>query len=464
MTSPTASAPRVSFLEKLAYGLGDTASNFVFHTVNLFLFYFYTDVVGLAPAAISTMFLVVRLWDAVNDPVMGVIADRTRSRWGKYRPYLLWVALPFGLITWLTFANPPLAGGGRLVYAYVTYNLLLMVYTAINVPYSALLGVMTPSSPERTVLSSYRFVCAFGGQFIIGFAARPLVRVLGGGNEAAGWSATMALLGAAAVVMFVFTFSITRERVQPAAQQRPDLRRELGLLVRNPAWVVLAISAVFTLANVAVRNGVTVHYFKYCIGDDGTRFFWFMDKTTLFFTSASIALILGVASTKWFSSRWDKRTLYIALSVANGAAIGLLFLVPADNLPLLFAVNIIGTFFAGPTPALVWSMFADVADYGAWKFGHRTTALVFSATQFAQKTGIMLGGFVPGLVLDRVGFVANAVQSPESIMGIRVMFTLLPAALALTGALIIRLYPLNDKLVAQMERDLAARSHGAAHG
>lgn len=458
MTSPALPASRLSLLEKIAYGLGDTASNFVFHTVNLFLFYYYTDVVGIAPAAIGTMFLLVRLWDAVNDPIMGAIADRTRTRWGKYRPYLLGVAVPFGVITWLTFSHPSLSEGGKLVYAYVTYNLLLMVYTAINVPYSALLGVMTPVSAERTVLSSYRFVCAFGGQFIIGFAARPLVRVFGGENEAAGWSATMGLLGASAILMFVFTFLMTRERVQPPPQQKSDLVREIGLLFANRAWVILAISAVFTLANVAVRNGVTVHYFKYYAGDDGSRFFWFMDKTTLFFTSASVALILGVASTKWFSTRWDKRGLLITLSILNAVAMGALFFVPPDNLPLLFAVNIVGTFLAGPTPALVWSMFADVADYGAWKFGHRTTALVFSATQFAQKTGIMLGGFVPGMVFAWVGFAANQAQSPEALLGIRVMFTLLPAALAITGAILMRFYPLTDAFVARMERELAARS------
>jgi GPH family glycoside/pentoside/hexuronide:cation symporter len=183
-----------------------------------------------------------------------------------------------------------------------------------------------------------------------------------------------------------------------------------------------------------------------------------MDRTTLFFTTASIALILGVASTKLFTSRWDKRTLLIAFSVANALAMAALFFVPPNNLPLLFAVNIVGTFLAGPTPALVWSMFADVADYGAWRFGHRSTALVFSATQFAQKTGIMLGGFVPGMVLGWVGFVANETQSPASLMGIRVMFTLLPAALALTGALTIRFYPLDDEQVARIERDLAGRA------
>ena len=192
MSSPPPPATRLSFLEKLGYGLGDTASNFVFHPINLFLVYYYTDVFGLPPGAVSVLFLVVRILDTINDPFMGAIADRTRTRWGKYRPYLLWIAAPFGLLAYATFANPPLGEDGKLVYAYVTFTALVMIYTAINVPYSALLGVMSPSSAERTSLSSYRFVCAFAGQLLIGFSVRPLVRYFGDGNEAAGFAITMA--------------------------------------------------------------------------------------------------------------------------------------------------------------------------------------------------------------------------------------------------------------------------------
>ncbi len=457
MRSSASVSPHLSFVEKLGYGLGDTASNFVFHTVNLFLFYYYTDVFGLLPGTVGTMFLLVRLWDAINDPMMGALADRTSTRWGKYRPYLLWIAVPFGLITWLTFANPSFSETGKLVYAYVTYNALCMVYTAINVPYSAMLGVMTPSSPERTVLSSYRFVCAFGGQLLIGFVARPLVRFFGHGNEGAGWTITMSLLSLAAIGMFLFTFAVTRERVRPPAQQRPDLKRDVGLLWQNRPWLVLAVAAVFTLANVAVRNAVTVHFFKYYIGDDGSAFLGQLDLTTMFFTSGTVALILGVACTKWFSRRWSKRALLVGLSAANAVGMGILFVIPPDRLGWIFAVNTLSTFIVGPTPALVWAMFADVADYGTWKFGRRTNGLIFSATQFAQKTGLMLGGFIPGMALAWVGFVANQSQTTEAVMGIRVLFTLVPATFALTGAMIIWFYPLEDATVAEIERELAER-------
>lgn len=457
MNPSDSSSGRLSFTEKLGYGLGDTASNFVFHTVNLFLFYYYTDVFGLLPGAVGTMFLVVRLWDAFNDPMMGAIADRTKTRWGKYRPYILWVAAPFGVVAWLAFANPSLSDTGKLVYAYITYNLLLMAYTAINVPYSALLGVITPSSPQRTVLSSYRFVCAFSGQLLIGFSARPLISLLGQGNEAAGFKATMAIFGLTAFAMFLFTFAVTRERVQPPVQQRPNLSREIGLLWSNLPWRVLAISTLFTLANLAVRSAVTVHFFKYYVGDDGSRFLWFMDRTTVFFTSGTIALILGVMCTKWFADRWDKRRALIALSIANAVSMAALFFVPPDQIWLLFAINIIGTFLNGPTPALIWAMFADVADFGTWKFGHRSTGLVFSALQFAQKTGLTIGGFLAGWALSWAGFVANQPQADSSLLGIRILFTLIPGAFALIGAVIICFYPLDDKMVAQIERDLAAR-------
>lgn len=460
--SPIAPPPgRLSFLEKLGYGLGDTASNFVFHPINLFLVYYYTDVFGLLPGAVSVLFLVVRILDTINDPFMGAIADRTRSRWGKYRPYLLWIAAPFGLLAYATFASPPLDGGAKLVYAYVTFTALIMVYTAINVPYSALLGVMSPSSAERTSLSSYRFVCAFTGQLLIGFCVRPLVRFFGGGDEARGFAITMAVFAGVAVVLFLFTFCVTRERVQPPPQQRPDLKHELGLLFRNRAWCVLAIAALFTFANIAVRNAVAVHYFKYYMGDDGSPFVGFMDRTTLFFTSGAIALILGVACTKPLARRWDKRTLVVALSFVNALGMLAMFVLPPDAYWTAIAINAAGTFAAGPTAALVWAMFADVADYGAWKFGRRTTALAFSALQFAQGTGLTLGGFIPGQVLETVGFVANTAQTTTALTGIRLLFAVIPGAFALGSVVVMAFYPLRDAEVARIERELAERAAGA---
>lgn len=454
MSGTTPTSP-LSFREKLGYGLGDTASNFVFHTFNVFLFYYYTDVFGLSAGAVGTLFLVARLWDTVNDPMMGVIADRTQTRWGKYRPYLLWFAIPYGIGGYLVFANPDLSPHGRLLYAYVTYTVMMMIYTAINIPYSALMGVMTPNSAQRTSLSSYRFVCAFTGQLLIVASARPLVDALGGGDEATGFKFTMAIFAFLAVGLFFFTFANTRERVEPPVGQQSDLRKELRLLWQNRPWRVLFFAGIFTLANVAMRGAVTLHFFKYYVGDDGSPWIGAFDRTTVFMTTGTLALILGVACTKWFTRFADKRTLMIVLSAANALTMAAFFVVPPAATGLMLVLNCVGTFIIGPTPALVWSMFADAADYGQWKFGHRSTALVFSAAQFAQKMGLTIGGFLAGWMLELFGFVANVAQSANGLLGIRLLFSIVPAAFALAGVLAIWFYPLRQADVTRMERELA---------
>lgn len=456
MSSPDSSG-RLSFREKLGYGLGDTASNFVFHTINVFLFYYYTDVIGLGAAAVGTLFLVARLFDTVTDPLMGTLADRTKTRWGKYRPYLVGLAVPFGVMGYLLFAVPAGDPSSQLKYAYTTYILMMLVYTAINIPYSALLGVITPNSAERTSVSSYRFVCAFGGQLLIVAAARPLVAHFGEGDEANGYRMTMAIFAIVAVALFWITFISTRERVQPPANQKADLKKEIGLLIRNRPWVIMFIAGIFTLANVAIRGAVTLHYFKYYVQDDGSAWIGPFDVTTVFMTSGTLALIAGVACTSWFTRFAGKRTLMIWLSLANALAMASFFFIPSTSLGLMLFINIVGTFIVGPTPALVWAMFADVADYGEWKQGHRSTALVFSAAQFAQKLGLTIGGGLAGWMLAWFGFIANTDQSTQSLLGIRLMFTLVPAAFAIASVVAIWFYPLHDDEVKQMEQELAAR-------
>ena len=445
------------FREKLGYGLGDTASNFFFQTFNIFLLYYYTDVFGLSAAAVGTMFFVTKLWDAVNDPLMGIIADRTQTRFGKFRPYLLWVAIPYGVLGFLMFANPDLDESGKLVYAWVTYSLMMMVYTAINVPYSALMGVMTPSSQERTVLSSYRFVCAFGGGLLISMLVRPLIDYLGEGDEAQGFSATMALFAVLSIVLFWYSFASTRERVTTPVDQKADLRHDLKILISNRPWVILFFAAIFTLANVAVKNAVTVHFFKYYVGDDGTPYFLFMDRTTLFLTVGMLAMILGVASTRLFTKHFEKKSLMIWLSLLNAASMLIIFLIPPDQFWTMMVVNIVGTFLVGPTPALVWAMYADTADYGEWKYGRRTTGLVFSAAQFAQKFGLTIGAGLSGWLLGSFGFIANVEQTDTSLLGIRLMFTVVPACLATMNALVLIFYSLSDRQVGQIEIDLQQR-------
>ncbi len=445
------------FKEKLGYGLGDTASNFFFQTFNIFLLYYYTDVFGISAAAVGTMFFVTKLWDAVNDPLMGIIADRTQTRFGKFRPYLLWMAIPYGVMGYVMFANPDLSESGKLVYAWVTYTLMMMVYTAINVPYSALMGVMTPSSKERTILSSYRFVCAFGGGLLISMLVRPLTQYFGTESEAQGFSTTMALFAVISIALFWYTFATTRERVKTAEDHNSNLKRDIKFLFLNRPWVVMFFAAIFTLANVAVKNAVTVHFFKYYVGDDGTPYFLFLDRTTLFMTVGMLAMILGVASTKLFTRYFEKKTLMIWLSLLNAVSMLLIFMIPPDQYWTMMVVNIVGTFLVGPTPALVWAMYADVADYGEWKFRRRTTGLVFSAAQFAQKFGLTLGGGLSGWLLGSFGFIANIDQTDTSLLGIRLMFTVIPACFAMMNIFALVFYNLSDTQVQQIEIELEER-------
>lgn len=444
--------------EYVGYALGDTASNLFFQTFNIFLIYYYVDVWGLAAASVGTMMIVVRLFDAVNDPVMGLICDRTRTRWGKYRPYLLIMAVPYGVCGYLVFANPDLSDGGKLVYAYATYTAMLVAYTAINVPYCAMLGVISPSSRTRSVASSFRFVGAFTGGFLITLFVRPLVAELGGGDDVQGFQYTMAIFAVASIVLFGLTFVWTKERVEPPANQRTNVREELGELGRNRPWVILLFAAVFSTTFIILRAGSTLFYFKYVVGDDGTPILLNrLDASTVFLSSGMLCQILGTATFGFFARLADKRRSAIALTMVTAVAYGLFFILPADNFPLLLLMNGIGAFAMGPTSALVWAMYADVADYGEWKFGRRSTALVYSASLFSLKTGSMIAGWLTPLFLASFGFVRDAEQTPRAILGITLAFSLGPFVFATLKALAIWIYPLNQKEVDRIEQELAAR-------
>jgi GPH family glycoside/pentoside/hexuronide:cation symporter len=473
-TSTPSDSPRLSVGEKIGYGLGDTASNLYFQFFNLFLFYYYTDVFGLNPAAIGTMYLIANFWDAVNDPMMGAIADRMQTRKGKYRPFLLWCAIPYGLLGYAIFANPDLGEAGKLAYAYVTFIAFKMIYTAINVPYSAMMGVISPNENDRMALSTYRFIGAFGGGFIVSLLVRPLVKLFGGDDEVLGFQLTMALFGVASVIMFFLTYATTRERVEPQRDQGVSVMKDLSLLCRNLPWLIMIGAAVCTLANVAVRGAVTVHYFKYYVGNsdepvfsigrEGTPFFLDFDKTTIFMSSGMIAFIIGVVFTGLVGRAFGKRNALAGLTLLNAVAIIAFFFIPPTATATMFTVNIIANILAGPTPALVWALYTDVADYGEWKYGRRATGLVFSAAMFAQKMGLTIGGAAAGWMLAAFGFVANTTQSPEALMGIRIMFCIIPGALAIANGIILLFYPLSTRKTAQMHRELKALREAESGG
>ncbi|MCX2980512.1 MFS transporter [Halieaceae bacterium IMCC14734] len=448
----------LSFRERAGYGLGDTASNFFFQTFNIFLLYYYTDVFGIPAAAVGTMFFVSKLWDALNDPLMGALSDRTQTRFGKFRPYLLWMAVPYGVMGYLMFAGPQFDDTGRLIYAWVTYTLMMMLYTAINVPYSALMGVMSPLSSERTVLSSFRFVGAFGGGLLISMLVRPMVQYFGVEDEAQGFRITMALFAVVSIALFWVTFATTRERVESTTEEHDTIRRDLKLLLRNRPWLVLCVAGVLTLSSVALKGAVTLYYFKYYVLDDGSAYFWIFDRTTFFLTMNSLALIIGVCCTKWLSDRFEKKFLMIVLSLGSAACAAGLFFVPPDQYWSMLLVSCAGAVLSGPTAPLVWAMYGDVADYGEWKFRRRTTGLIFSASMFAQKFGLTIGAGLSGWLLAAFGYVANAPQSEDSLLGIRLLFTVIPAAIALLNVLVLMFYSLSDTQVASIERELALRN------
>lgn len=452
----SADATPLKFQEKLGYGLGDTASNFFFQVFNLFLLYYYTDVFGLAPAAVGTMFLVTKVVDAISDPVMGLIADRTNSRWGKFRPYLLWAAIPYGLCGYAMFVSPDFSATGKLIYAYATYTLMMVAYTAINVPYSALMGVISPSSMERTKVASYRFICAFSAGWVIATFVTPLKNLLGGGSEETGFRLTMMIFAVISILLFWTSFATTKERVHPE-QTNSDIRSDFRALLDNGPWIALFFSGVFALTNVAMRAGATVFYFKYYVGDDGAPIVLIFDKTAVFLSLSTFALVGGVMMTQFLCRRFDKRHLMIALTLGNAVAMSAFYFIPPDQYWLMVAIGSLGTFIVGPTPALVWSMYADCADYGEWKTGRRTTGLIFSGAQFAQKLGLAVGAGLSGYVLFLFGFVSNQAQSAASLTGIRLMFSIFPAVLAVLSAVAIVFYRLSGDKVSQLERELAER-------
>lgn len=456
----TPQAGKLSFTEKLGYGLGDTASNFFFQSFNVFLLYYYTDVFGLAPAAVGTMFLVTRALDAFSDPAMGLLADRTNSRWGKYRPYLLYMAIPYGLCGYAMFIGPDFTPGWKLVYAYITYSLMMLAYTAINIPYSALMGVISPSSDERVKVSSFRFVCAFAAGWVVVTFVTPLRTILGGGNEEEGFRLTMMIFAAFSILLFWVTFAATKERVR-AVVDKPELKADLSALMQNLPWIALFVSGVFSLMQIAIRGGSFIYYLKYYVGDEGERVFLIFDLTAIFMSLGTIALILGVLMTRRLTRRFENRTLIIVLNLINAAISGLFIFIPPEMFWLMVSLYCLGQFIAGPLAPLVFAMNADCADYGEWKTGRRTTGLVFSGSGFAAKMGLAVGAGLAGFILALFGFVANEAQTGTSLFGIQLMVSLIPAVISLISVAAILLYRLDRASMNRIELELEQRRQAA---
>ncbi|MEP1447554.1 MAG: MFS transporter [Paraglaciecola sp.] len=430
------SSQQLSFGEKAGYAVGDTASNLYWGVFSGFLLYFYTDVFGLSPAAVGTMLLVTRIIDAFTDPMMGALADRTKTKLGKFRPYLLWGALPIASAGVLTFTVPDLDDSGKLVYAYCSYILMMLAYTFINVPYGALLGVMTSNSQQRTMLTSFRFIGAFSGGIFVSQYTLKLVEWLGQGDEKLGWQLTMVLYGVIAILLFVFTFLVTKERIEAPQKQATPIKEDILDLFKNKPWVVLFCLALIVMVTITLRGSSGTYYFKYYVERE--------DLIGDFLTIYMISLAIGAASTPLLTKFLDKKTLLMLL-MATVAVLSIVFyFVPKDQIWLIFAIHAAIGLCLGPKSPLVFSMYADTADYSEYKTGRRATAMIFSAAAFSQKLGGAVAGAMIGWTLGALGYVANQAQTSGSEHGIVLLMTVVPAIFAALAVFVVRFYSLDE--------------------
>jgi sugar (glycoside-pentoside-hexuronide) transporter len=395
------------------------------------------------------LFLVVRVWDAVFDPVMGVVADRTNTRWGKFRPWVLWTAVPFGIVGFLAFTTPPFGPQGKLLYAYVTYIALMMVYSANNLPYSALSGVITGNLTERTSLSSYRFVFAMSAAFMIQGLALPMVNYFGQGNSAKGYQITMGIFSALAVVFFVITFFTTKERVQPDPTQKSSIRQDFADLGRNRPWLAVFALTIFVFITLAMRGGVMVYYFKYFVQRE--------DLFSVFNVCGLAATIIGVVGSTPLAKRFGKRDVFIVGLAGTIVFTAAFVLVPRTAIFAMFAIEMLRQFAYGFTIPLLWAMMADVADYSEWKNRRRATAIVFSGIVFALKAGLGFGGAIGGWLLSVYGYVPNVAQTEHALQGIRYTASIYPAATFLVGLVCMFFYRIDKHLEIRITDELGER-------
>lgn len=449
----------IGIREKIGYGFGDMASSMFWKLFGSYLMIFYTDVFGMPAAVVGTMFLITRVWDSAFDPIIGVIADRTQSRWGKFRPYLLYLAVPFAVIGVLTFTTPDFSDGGKVIYAYLTYSLMMMVYSAINVPYASLLGVMSAEPRDRNTLSTYRMTFAYIGSFIALLLFMPMVNQFSKGHgEQHGWMMSVIVIAVLCVLLFYGCFAWTTERVRPIKERQNSLKGDLHDLLHNRPWWILLGAGVAALVFNSIRDGATVYYFKYYVIEEEyasvSLFGISFVLSGLYLAVGQAANIVGVVLAAPLSNCIGKKRTYIwAMSIATVLSV-FFYWFNKEQLMLMFVFQVLISICAGSIFPLLWSMYADCADYSELKTGNRATGLIFSSSSMSQKFGWAIGSAVTGWLLAFFGFEANAVQSEEAIHGIRMFLSWLPAMGTVLSVIFISMYPLSEKEMGKITNQL----------
>jgi GPH family glycoside/pentoside/hexuronide:cation symporter len=440
---------KLSFKEKVGYSLGDTASHFVWDMVGFWLLFFYTDIYGISAAAAGTIMLIARFWDMAIDPVIGVVSDRTNTKWGKFRPYILFGAVPYAVLAILTFTTPNFGEAGKIIYAGATYVLLMTAYAFINLPYSALGAVMTDDTYERAGLNTYRFIAGFIGQFVVTGLALTLANFFGGGDKAQGFQYTVFLFAGLSLVFFFITFKTTKERVQPPKEQVNSVKADFRGLFKNRAWVILAIVGIVSFVMFAMQNAAIAYYFKYYLGRE--------DNVQLFNVLGTVALIVALPLSKPLAKRFGNKNVFIGSSLISGIFFMLIYLPGVTDITTIYVFNIIAKMAYAPAVPLLWTMIADSADYGEWKTGRRATGLYFSAAVFAQKAGWGIGAAIAGWILAASSFVPNVEQTETAITGIKLLVSVIPGILYMSCALFMIFYNIDKNTTDLMKVELDKR-------
>lgn len=459
-----AKAPLVN---KIGYGLGDMSSSMFWKIFTAYLPFFYSTIFGLSLVDATFLMLVTRIWDAVSDPMMGVIADRTSTKWGKYRPYLLWIAIPFAVVGVLLFTTPDIGYAGKRIWAYVTYILMMTVYTAINVPYGAMLGVMTSDSDEKTVFSSFRMFFAYAGSFIVLAGWEPLCKAFNsmrgieaGVNDPVSWQYAMIVVAACCAVLFFMTFALTKETVK-SEKKETSVASDLGSLFKNaPWWILLGGVLFFNLFN-AARYTAGPFFFASVIGDGAQLKIFsaeFLFYAGIFFAVGEVANMAGVAMTPMITRKIGKKSTFMGCLVLLIVLSCLFFFVPltTGGYWVMMLLQVVISVLTGVVSPLVWSMYADIADFAELKFKTASTGLIFSSSSMAQKFGGAIGGSAVTAILAAVGYSteAGAVQTETALVWVRALMSFVPAAVAALSLLFLFFYPLTTKRMKEIQVEL----------
>lgn len=482
---------KLTFWQKAGYGCGDFASVLFWQTIMVYLLFFYTDIFGLSAAAAGVMFFVSRILDALFDVVIGMTADRTTSRWGKFRPYILFGAVPLAVAAVMAFSTPGFGEIGKIIYAYVTFIFFMFMYSTVNIPYTSLLGVISSDPVERTSASSFKFIGAYIAGIIVSATALPFAKNFGHGNDAKGWQITMIIYAVAAIVLFMITFLSTKEKIQPLSKEKTNIKSDLKDISKNIPWMLLFAVTILFILFVCIRLSVTAHYFKYYIGEQEVpwlrNFFNFfntylINPITGIFGGAPNALLpndhkfgfevlasafnvvgqatslIGVMLVPFFARILGRKNTLIALFVLALFFTGAFIFFKPTNILLIFIFQAFGSITGGPISPLLWAMYADTADYSEWKTGRRATGLVFSASIMSNKIGWAIGSMIAGLILAATGFIKDVAQNVDVQYGLKAMMSIIPVIAGIIAlAIIVFFYKLDEPLMKQIKEDLEKR-------